>query len=43
MGKLAPGLAADVVALGADPLADIGSLRRVRIVALRGTVVFEAK
>jgi imidazolonepropionase-like amidohydrolase len=39
LGALAPGFAADVVALEGDPLADIGALRRVKLVLARGRIV----
>jgi imidazolonepropionase-like amidohydrolase len=39
LGSLAPKFAADLVALDADPLADIHALRRVKLVIARGRVV----
>jgi imidazolonepropionase-like amidohydrolase len=39
LGCIRPGLAADVVALDGDPLADIAALERVAFVMARGTVV----
>jgi imidazolonepropionase-like amidohydrolase len=38
-GRLAPGLAADLVAVPADPLADIEVLRRVDFVMKDGRIV----
>lgn len=38
-GVLAPGFVADLVLLGADPLADIAATRRIRQVVLRGRVL----
>jgi imidazolonepropionase-like amidohydrolase len=35
-GRLAPGLAADLLAVGGDPLADIAALRDVRLVVAQG-------
>jgi imidazolonepropionase-like amidohydrolase len=35
-GTIAPGLAADLVLLGADPLADIRNVRRIERVITRG-------
>jgi imidazolonepropionase-like amidohydrolase len=40
-GTLRPGLAADLVAVDGDPLADIGALARVALVMARGRVVRE--
>ena len=37
-GTIAPGLAADLVLLGADPLADIRNVRRIERVVARGSV-----
>jgi len=37
-GTIAPGLSADLVLLGADPLADIRNVRRIERVAARGRV-----
>jgi imidazolonepropionase-like amidohydrolase len=37
-GAIAPGLSADLVLLGADPLADIRNVRRIERVAARGRV-----
>lgn len=38
-GRIAPGLRADLVAVGGDPTADIGATRRVRLVVKDGEVV----
>jgi len=38
VGAIAPGMAADVVAVAGDPLADIAELQRVRFVMKGGTV-----
>jgi imidazolonepropionase-like amidohydrolase len=42
LGRLAKGAAADAVVLRADPLADIGALRKVAAVVARGRVVVES-
>jgi imidazolonepropionase-like amidohydrolase len=39
LGRVAPGFAADLVAVDGDPLADITALRRVRLVVARGRIV----
>lgn len=39
LGSLRPGLAADLVALDADPLVDISALERVAVVIARGRIV----
>ena len=36
MGTVAPGMAADLVLLDADPLADVGNMRRIRAVMVGG-------
>ncbi len=38
-GRVAPGFAADLVAVAGDPLADLGALGRPRLVVARGQVV----
>ncbi len=40
LGTVEPGRLADLVLLGADPLADIRNVRRVELVVLRGRVVW---
>jgi imidazolonepropionase-like amidohydrolase len=39
LGSLRPGLAADLIAVDADSLADVSALERVALVMARGTVV----
>jgi imidazolonepropionase-like amidohydrolase len=39
IGRVAPGFAADLLAVEGDPLADIGALSRVRLVIVRGEPV----
>lgn len=39
LGKIQPGMTADLVAVDGDPLADIGAVRRPRLVIKDGTVV----
>ena len=41
-GTIAPGMAADLVLLDGDPLADLGNVRRVRAVVLMGRVLQRA-
>ncbi|HXZ84286.1 MAG TPA: amidohydrolase family protein, partial [Myxococcota bacterium] len=41
-GRLAPGLAADVLVVGGDPLEDLGALARPILVVARGRIVFRA-
>lgn len=41
-GRVAPGYIADLVVLGGDPSADIGSLTDVRVVVRSGVVIFTA-
>jgi imidazolonepropionase-like amidohydrolase len=41
IGRLAPGLSADLIAVEGDPLADLTALTRVRFVTARGRVVRE--
>lgn len=36
VGRIAPGLSADIIAVDGDPLADVGALGRVRFVMVRG-------
>jgi imidazolonepropionase-like amidohydrolase len=43
LGRLDTGFAADIVALKADPLQDIGALRRIAAVITRGRLLSEAK
>jgi len=38
VGRIAPGLSADLIAVEGDPLADVGALARVRFVMVRGRV-----
>jgi len=38
-GRIAPGLAADLVAMPADPLADIEALRKINFVMKDGRIV----
>lgn len=40
LGQVAPGMAADIVALDRDPLGDVTAYQRVRFVMSRGRVVF---
>jgi len=40
MGTVEPGRLADLVLLGADPLADIRNVAKVELVILRGRVVW---
>jgi imidazolonepropionase-like amidohydrolase len=40
-GTIAPGMAADLVLLDGDPLADIRNTRRVKMVVRLGSVVYE--
>jgi imidazolonepropionase-like amidohydrolase len=42
MGTVAQGMAADLVLLDADPLADVANLRRIRAVMVRGRLVERA-
>jgi imidazolonepropionase-like amidohydrolase len=42
LGTIAPGKLADVVLLGADPLADLGNLRHVDTVVMRGRLFTRA-
>ena len=39
LGRIAPGMAADIIAVAGDPLADAGAFQRVRFVMSRGKVV----
>ena len=39
LGRLAPGMLADIVAVEGDPLADVGAYQRVRFVMSRGRVI----
>ena len=41
VGRIAPGMRADVIAVSGDPLADVRALRDVRMVFQGGKVVFE--
>ena len=43
VGRLAPGFAADVIAVAGDPLADVGILADVPIVMKAGTVVKDTR
>jgi imidazolonepropionase-like amidohydrolase len=43
LGRIAPGAVADLVALGADPLADPGALRRVVLVMQGGRIVYDRR
>jgi imidazolonepropionase-like amidohydrolase len=43
VGRLQPGLGADVVAVDGDPASDVGALERVRAVLARGRLVHEAR
>jgi imidazolonepropionase-like amidohydrolase len=40
-GRIAPGLRADLVALGADPRQDVGAFGQVRLTMVRGRVLFD--
>lgn len=42
MGSIEPGKLADLVLLGADPLADIANTKDIRLVLMNGRVVFDA-
>jgi imidazolonepropionase-like amidohydrolase len=42
-GNIAPGMAADLVILDADPLADIGNTRRIAAVIVRGRAIGRAE
>jgi imidazolonepropionase-like amidohydrolase len=39
IGTIAPGMVADMIAVGGDPLADIAALNSVRLVMQRGAIV----
>jgi imidazolonepropionase-like amidohydrolase len=39
LGRIAPGMLADIVAVEGDPLTDVGAFQRVRFVMSRGLVV----
>jgi imidazolonepropionase-like amidohydrolase len=38
IGRIAPGMSADIIAVEGDPLQDIGALQRVRFVIARGRI-----
>jgi len=42
LGRIAPGMPADIVALDGDPLVDVQALQRVKFVMSRGAVVLRS-